>query len=410
MSSDSIYTQALSNRTYLFTFFLHRQTTRNIKPYHGGLSWGLIILTKPNKKAAGLPQSVVDPPANFLNLARMAFAFFLPKNHRGGGDTVGVTANPVSDITQAIGGTPLVRLEGWDTPVPIYGKCEHMNPGGSVKDRLGLALIEDGERRGLLRPGATVVEATAGNTGIGLALVTGARGYRLVCVMPQKMSADKRQALTSLGAEVIVVPDAPLSSPDNFRNTADRLAGENGWFLADQFRNRANVEAHYRATGPEILKQLGRAPAAFVAGVGTGGTISGVGRFFKENSPATRIVLCDPVGSGLAQWVLTGEYGPDGRYAVEGIGSSRAPANLDPEVVDDSLTISDEDSFATARQLQKQGLLVGGSSGTAVAAALRLAREGKVEGPVVALLADSWDRYFSQPWMTEPQTTASHRK
>ncbi len=306
----------------------------------------------------------------------------------------------MNDITQAIGNTPLVRIDCWETPVPIFGKCEHMNPGGSVKDRLGLALIEDGERRGLLGPGSTVVEATAGNTGVGLALVTGARGYHLVCIMPEKMSVDKQQALRSLGAEVRVAPNAPLDSPENFRQVADRLAREQGWFLADQFRNQANVEAHFRTTGPEILEQLGRAPGAFVAGVGTGGTISGVGRFFKERSPATRIVLADPVGSSLAQWVLTGEYGPDESYAVEGIGSSRAPDILDPSVIDDSLSISDEESFSTARHLQKHGLLVGGSAGTAVAAALRLARSGRVEGPIVALLADSWDRYFSQPWMS----------
>ncbi|MCA9795723.1 MAG: cysteine synthase family protein [Candidatus Eremiobacteraeota bacterium] len=250
-------------------------------------------------------------------------------------------------------------------------------------------------------PGATIVEATAGNTGMGLALVAASRGYSLVCVMPAKMSVDKRQALAALGAEVMVVPNAPLDSPDNFRQTADRLARERGWFLADQFRNPANVEAHYRTTGPEIYRQLEGAVGAFVAGVGTGGTITGVGRYLKEQGNSL-VVLADPVGSALAEWVRSGEYGPDGSYQVEGIGSSRAPDILERGVIDEAISVSDEDSFATALRLQREaGLLVGGSSGTAVAAALRLARSGRVTGPVVALLADSWDRYFQQPWMRD---------
>jgi len=303
-------------------------------------------------------------------------------------------------ILQTIGETPLVRLNSWDTPVPIYGKCEHLNPGGSVKDRLALALVQDGEASGKLRPGATIVEATAGNTGMGLALVAAARGYKLVCVLPEKMSVDKRQALRALGAEVIVTENAPLESPLNFRTLAAHLAVENGWFLADQFGNQANVETHFQHTGPEIHRQLGRVPSDFVAGAGTGGTISGVGRYLKSLDPAVRIVLCDPVGSGLADWINKGEYGPDGKYAVEGIGSGRAPEIMDRSVIDQAISISDEESFETALLLQRrEGLLVGGSSGTAVAAALRLARSGAVSGPIVALLADSWDRYFSQEWM-----------
>lgn len=310
----------------------------------------------------------------------------------------------MTTILDAIGSTPLVRLHSFDTPVPIYGKCEHLNPAGSVKDRLALALIRDGEERGLLKPGDTIVEATAGNTGLGLALVAAAADYKLVCVLPEKMSEDKRHALRAVGAEVLVTENAPLDSPLNFRNMAQRLAKENGWFLADQFRNQANVEAHFQTTGPEISRQLEHRVGAFVAGVGTGGTISGVGRYLKSVNPNTRIILADPAGSALAEWINSGVYGEDGSYAVEGIGSSRSTEIMDRSVVDEAITVTDEESFETALHLQKkEGLLVGGSSGTAVAAAVRFARSGRASGPVVALLADSWDRYFSKPWMRSSQ-------
>lgn len=306
----------------------------------------------------------------------------------------------MSSILEAIGDTPLVRLGSLNLPVPIYGKCEHLNPGGSVKDRLALALVEDGERKGLLNPGDTIVEATAGNTGLGLALVAAARGYKLVCVLPEKMSVDKRQALKSVGAKVIVTDNAPLDSEKNFRNLAYTLAKQNNWFLADQFCNQANVEAHYEFTGPEIYQALNGNIGAFVAGVGTGGTITGCGKFLKQKDKGVQVVLADPVGSSLTDWVNNGTYGPDGKYAVEGIGSSKAPEILDKSVIDQAIAVSDEDSFQTALMLQRrEGLLVGGSSGTTVAAAIRLAQSGRFQKPIVALLADSWDRYFSQPWM-----------
>lgn len=303
-------------------------------------------------------------------------------------------------ILEAIGETPLVHLKSLQTPVPIYGKCEHLNPAGSIKDRLALALIEDGEERGLLRPGGTIVEATAGNTGLGLALVAAAKNYRLVCVLPEKMSVDKRRALRAVGAEVIVTANAPLDSPENFRQVADRLARDNSWFLADQFRNQANVQAHYDQTGPEIFRAMNGKVGAFVAGVGTGGTISGVGRFLKSKDSRIQVVLADPKGSSLAGWINEGEYGPDEPYAIEGIGSSRSTDIMDRTVVDQAISISDEDSFQMALRLQKEeGLLVGGSSGTAVAAAVKLAQTATVDQPIVAVLADSWDRYFSQSWM-----------
>ncbi len=296
-------------------------------------------------------------------------------------------------ILAAVGNTPLVALERFG----ILAKCEHLNPGGSVKDRIAVAIVEAAEREGRLAPGATLVEATAGNTGVGLALVAAVKGYRLACVMPEKMSHDKRAALRSLGAEVIITANAPPDHPDNFQNVARRLAAERGWFLTDQFRNPANVDVHYATTGPEILRDcpdLG----AFVAGVGTGGTITGVGRFLKERCASVRIVLADPVGSPLADFVEHGAYGVDAAYQVEGIGTSRAPDIFDPSVVDLVERISDEESFATVRRLlREEGLLVGGSAGTVVAAALRVA--SRVTGPVVALVPDSWDRYFSKDWL-----------
>jgi cystathionine beta-synthase len=305
-------------------------------------------------------------------------------------------------ILDRIGDTPLVRLEhiGRGLPVPIYGKCEFLNPGGSVKDRIAVAIIDDAERRGLLRPGATLVEATAGNTGVGLALVAAARGYRLACVLPEKMSVDKRIALAALGAEVIVTPNAPPGHANNFQEVARRLAAEHDWFLTDQFVNPANPKVHYETTGPEILAQCGAPIGAFVSGVGTGGTITGVGRYLKEKAPGVRVVLADPVGSRLAHFVDKSHPDHDAPFLVEGIGGSVVPKVLDLSVVDAAERISDEESFdMTGRLLREEGLLVGGSSGTAVAAAVRVVAGGGLAGPIVALLPDSWDRYYSQPWM-----------
>jgi len=305
-------------------------------------------------------------------------------------------------ILDHVGRTPLVPLRrvGAGLAVPLLAKCEHMNPGGSVKDRIAVAIVDDAERRGVLRPGATLVEATAGNTGMGLALVVAARGYRLVCVMPEKMSMDKRTALAALGAEVVMTPNAPPDSPDNFQNVARRLARERGWFLTDQFCNPANVRAHEEGTGPEILEQCGGKIGAFVAGAGTGGTITGVGRFLKKRVPGARIVLADPVGSGLARWAVEGVVGADAPYAVEGIGTSKPPEILDRTVIDAAESIPDDESFAIARRLwREEGLFVGGSAGTAVAAALRFAARGNIRDPIVALLPDSWDRYLSLSWV-----------
>ncbi|TAK23811.1 MAG: cysteine synthase family protein [Myxococcaceae bacterium] len=303
-------------------------------------------------------------------------------------------------ILKHIGRTPLVPLERIARGLSVLVKCEHMNPGGSIKDRIALAIVEDAEARGVLRSGMTLIEATAGNTGVGLALVAATRGYGLVCVMPEKMSIDKRLALAALGARVIITPNAPPSSPDNFRSVARRMAEENGWFLTDQFNNPANVRAHEETTGAEILEQTGGRVGAFVAGAGTGGTITGVGRRLKAALPGVRVVLADPLGSGLADWVETGRLGADGSYAVEGIGASEVPNNLHRDVIDAAERVSDEESFAMVRRLvREEGLLVGGSAGTNVVAALRIAARGGLDGPVVTVLPDSWDRYRAKPWM-----------
>jgi len=308
----------------------------------------------------------------------------------------------MSGILAHIGNTPLVRLEriGRDLPVPVLVKCEHLNPGGSVKDRIAIAIVDDAEKRGVLRPGMTLIEATAGNTGVGLALVAAARGYGLVCVMPEKMSEHKRAALRSMGARVIVTPNAPPSNPENFQNIARRMAEEHGWFLTDQFENPANVRAHEETTAQEIASQVGGPVGAFVSGAGTGGTITGVGRRLKQLSSRVKIVLADPIGSGLADWVETGELGPDGPYDVEGIGASKVPGNLDRAVIDAAERVSDEESFAMVRRLvREEGLYVGGSAGTNLVAALRVAARGDLDGPVVTVMCDSSDRYRAKPWM-----------
>lgn len=312
---------------------------------------------------------------------------------------------PVPSILDHIGHTPLVPLGAVAAGcrVPVLAKCEHLNPGGSVKDRIALAIVDAAEAAGRLQPGDTLVEATAGNTGMGLALVAALRGYRLLCVMPEKMSHDKRAALRAVGAQVVITDNAPPGDPRNFQSVARRLAEQPRHLLADQFCNPANVAAHEHGTGPEILAQ---APdvAAFVAGVGTGGTLTGVGRFLKSRTHA-RIVLADPVGSRLTGLINDGALGADGAYLVEGIGSSAVPEVFDPTVVDEAIAVSDTDAFAMARRLvREEGLLVGGSAGTAVVAALTLARRD-LDGPVVVLLPDSWDRYrstvFDDGWMRE---------
>ncbi len=312
----------------------------------------------------------------------------------------------MTTLLDAIGDTPLVTLQrvSEGCRVPVLAKCEHLNPGGSVKDRIALSIIRDAEARGTLSPGATLIEATAGNTGMGLAIVAALRGYKLVCVMPEKMSQEKRAALRSLGAEVVITDNAPPGDPKHFQSVARRMAEERGYFLTDQFRNEANPRAHFETTGPEIWRQCDGRVGAFVAGIGTGGTITGVGRYLKSRDASVRVVLADPAGSRLAGLVNDGALGPSGPYLVEGIGSSEVAAVLDPTVIDRAEVVTDRESFEMTRRLaREEGLLVGGSSGTAVVAALRIAREATFDAPVVVLLPDAWDRYrskiFDPEWM-----------
>jgi cysteine synthase len=318
------------------------------------------------------------------------------------------------DVIETIGNTPMIELKRVVKGLPnrVFVKCEHLNPGGSIKDRTARALILDAEARGVLvphsNPPMTIIEGTAGNTGVGLALVSASRGYRCICVIPERVAVDKRVALRQLGAEVYIAKPAGIKSPDNFRNVAARLAEENGWFLANQFHNPANLDAHYggkafSATGPEIAEQMKPfGIAAFVSAAGTGGTISGIGQYLKEHVPGVQIVMADPYGSGLGEWVNTGTLGPDGPFTVEGIGSASVPTNLHRSAVDYAEKITDADAYAMVERLVKEeGLTVGGSTGVNVVAALRVAARTDLHGPVVTIACDLWDRYRSTPWMKE---------
>jgi cysteine synthase len=262
----------------------------------------------------------------------------------------------------------------------------------------------------------TIIEGTAGNTGVGLALLAGARGYRLICVLPEKMAVDKRIALCQLGSEVIITKNGGITAPHNFRNVAARMAEEHGWFLTNQFHNPANLEAHYgnaqfSGTGQEIAEQLAALGhthvGAFVCSSGTGGTITGAGKRLKEAFPRIQVILADPVGSSLADWVLSGTLGPDAPFAVEGIGSGSVPSNLHRDVLDSAEKVTDAEAFAMVERLVKEeGLTVGGSTGVNVVAALRLA--ARADGPVVTIAADQWDRYKSTAWMKSWMEREAH--
>src|SRR5438874_4315631 len=297
-------------------------------------------------------------------------------------------------ILQAIGHTPLVRLRRMavDVPCPVGVKVESSNPGGSVKDRVALAMIAEAERRGWLRPGGTIIEATAGNTGVGLAMAAAVKGYRCIFVLPDKMSGEKVRLLRAYGADVVITPTAlPPDSPESYNGVADRLAREiPGAWRPNQFANLANPEVHYRTTGPEIWEQTEGRLTAFVAGVGTGGTLSGVARYLKERNPEVKIVGADPEGS-----VLSG--GSPKPWKVEGIGEDFVPKTFNSQLVDEWIRVGDAEAFHVARSLaRREGMLVGGSSGTAVAAALRYARQLTGDGLVVALCADTGRNYMSK--------------
>ena len=322
-------------------------------------------------------------------------------------------ARPIDSVLEAIGQTPLVRLSRVTRGVrtPVYGKAEYLSPGGSVKDRIGLPIIEAAERSGELAPGGVVVEGTSGNTGVGLAIAAALKGYRCIFTIPDKMSREKIRLLRALGAEVVVVPTAvPPDHPEYYLNKAKAIAAATpGAILANQHFNPVNPEAHYRTTGPEIWEQTEGRVTHFVCSPGTGGTVSGVGRFLKEQNPAVRIVAPDPAGSIYAEYARSHVKGEGFPYKVEGIGGDKIPTSLHFDVIDEFVTVSDADAFRMARRLtREEGIFVGGSAGMNVHAALEVAR--RVDDPdalVVTVLCDTGERYLSKlyddEWMRENQ-------
>jgi len=310
----------------------------------------------------------------------------------------------------SVGNTPLIRLHrvSEETGCEIYGKAEFMNPGGSVKDRAAKWIVLDAERRGVLKPGGTVVEGTAGNTGIGLAHVCNARGYRCVIVMPDNQAAEKYQIIEALGAELRKVPAVPYSNPNQFQKVAGRLAAElPDAIWANQFDNTANREAHFDSTGPEIWHDTEGRIDAFCAATGTGGTLAGVARYLKSMSSAVRIVLLDPPGSALYHFIRDGELKTDGGSSItEGIGTGRITANLAGAPIDDALRIQDAETMHFVyRLLREEGLLLGSTSGINVAGAVKVARQLGPGHTIVTILCDGGSKYqsrlFNPEWIAQ---------
>ena len=310
-----------------------------------------------------------------------------------------------SGFVELIGNTPLVRLNKASelTGCEILGKCEFLNPGGSIKDRAALAIVKDAEQRGLLRPGGVIVEGTAGNTGIGLALVGNARGYRTVIVMPETQSDEKKDMLRLIGADLRLVPAVPYRDPNNYVKYSGRLAAEiaerepNGAIWANQFDNVANRRGHYETTAPEIWEETAGKVDAFTCAVGSGGTLAGVGMFLKERSPDVRIVCADPMGAALYNFYKHGELKAEGSSITEGIGQGRVTANLEGAPVDDAVQITDAEALPIIFDLVvEEGLVLGGSSGINVAGAIRVARDLGPGHTVVTVLCDYGNRYQSK--------------
>jgi len=298
-----------------------------------------------------------------------------------------------------VGNTPLVKLIGpsRETGCEILGKAEFLNPGGSVKDRAALYMILDAEKRGALKPGGLIVEGTAGNTGIGLALVGNARGYRTLIVIPETQSQEKKDMLRLCGAELREVPAVPYKDPNNYVHVSERLAKEVGGFWANQWDNTANGDGHYRSTGPEIWAQTGGKLDGFTCAIGTGGTLAGVSRFLKEKNRKIRIAAADPMGAAMYHWFKHGELKSEGTSITEGIGLGRVTKNVAGAVVDDAYQIPDAEALPLIFELaRKEGLILGGSSGINVAGAIRLARDLGPGHTVVTILADSGTRYQSK--------------
>src|SRR3954466_520049 len=315
-----------------------------------------------------------------------------------------------ANIIEAIGNTPIVRLNKVAAHVKsdVYVKLEYLNPGGSMKDRVALNIIKDAERRGLLGPGSTIIEATSGNTGAGLALVGAIRGYKCIFVMPDKMSTEKIQTLRAFGAKVVICPTAvEPDDPRSYYEVTKRIVAETpNAFHANQYHNPANPEAHYMSTAPEIWEQTGGELDVFVAGMGTGGTISGCGRYFKEKKPGFQVVGVDPIGSLYYEYVKTGRLTKPFSYYVEGIGEDFLPSTMNLKMLDDIIRVDDKECFLMTRDLVRQeGLYVGGSSGAAVAGAIKYAEMSKRKENILVLLPDSAQKYlskiFDDKWMRE---------
>lgn len=308
-----------------------------------------------------------------------------------------------------IGNTPLIRLNSFseETGCEILGKAEFLNPGGSVKDRAALYIIQDAEEKGLLKPGGTVVEGTAGNTGIGLAHICNAKGYKCLIIIPETQSQEKMDALRTLGAQVRPVPAVPYKDPNNYVKLSGRIAEEmENAIWANQFDNLANRQAHYETTGPEIWQQTNGNVDAWVAATGTGGTFAGVSLFLKEKNPQIKSIVADPMGSGLYSYVKTGEITTEGNSITEGIGNSRITANMQGVPIDDAIQIDDKEAVRVIYQLlEKDGLFMGGSVGINVAAAVALAKEMGPGHTIVTVLCDSGSRYqsrlYNREWLAQ---------
>ena len=318
-------------------------------------------------------------------------------------------ARPFTDVLSMIGNTPIVELHGFDTsPCQLFLKLENQNPTGSIKDRMALTMVEAAERSGELPPGGAIVEATAGNTGLGLALVAALKGYRLILVIPDKMSREKISHLRAFGAEIrLTRSDVSAGHPDFYQDYAARIASElPGSVYINQFANPANPKAHEEATGPEIWEQMGHDVDAIVCGVGSAGTMTGLSRYFAKTQPRLEMVLADPQGSALAEYIHSGRLGPTGPSVVEGIGSGAVPKVADLSRVRDAFTIPDSESLMTSRELlAKSGILAGSSTGTLLAAALRYCRKQTTRKRVVTFVCDSGSKYlskmFNEYWMID---------
>ncbi len=320
---------------------------------------------------------------------------------------------PYENVLDTIGWTPLIRLArvGRGIRTPVYGKAEYVNPGASVKDRIGLAIIEDAERRGELKPGGVIVEGTSGNTGVGLAIAAALKGYRCIFTMPDKMSQEKVRLLKAYGAEVVITPTAvPPDHPENYVMKAKQIVHDTpGAVLANQFYNQVNPAAHYATTGPEVWQQTSGKVTHFVAASGTGGTVSGTGKYLKEQNQKVRIISGDPEGSLYTGYSRTHTMGTGAPYKVEGIGGDKIPTTVHFDVIDEWRQVSDRDAMAMTRRLaREEGILVGGSAGLNVHIALEIAKEvDDPEAMIVTILCDTGERYlskvFNDEWMQENQ-------